>query len=367
MKNIYFMLIISLFMFMPFIVNAETCNKDDISITSINLEKKNGRIEEKSEAKIEDKNINLDLNMTSVGDSIIYKLEVKNDSDEDYELDKNSINVESDYVSYSFETEDNSKIIEAKSRKTVYLKVSYDVKVPDEAFKGDTYNEDKQMVVNLSSNNEEPVNVPDTWTISYIVVGIFLIISLGVMYKYMGSNRLNLFTILFISSIYVLIPITVNAICKCEISVDSKVEIHKEEIVMETACLYIGESGCYPTLYNEIEKKMVTYPKGMKLKELEEREMPILLETYPDIDRYLNHFFVKKEVEACELEAKRLYPSTSQYKDYSNAVVECSRNNIERITYTNETEYMERYNEYMETEVRPASEGCYIFSMGTLC
>lgn len=46
--------------------------------------------------------------MSEVGDTIKYKLIIANDSNDDYKLDENSLNVESYYMDYTFELEDNS-------------------------------------------------------------------------------------------------------------------------------------------------------------------------------------------------------------------------------------------------------------------
>lgn len=63
--------------------------------------------------------------MSKVGDNIKYKFVIKNDSLEDYEIDKTSLNINSDYINYSFETNDNSNIVRANSSKNVTLIVEY--------------------------------------------------------------------------------------------------------------------------------------------------------------------------------------------------------------------------------------------------
>ena len=119
-----FLLPILLFlMFIPLYVNAETCDTDKITISSITVENKSDNVEELEKATASGKNINLNLSMSEVGDNIEYKFVVKNDSNEDYELDKTSLNLNSDYINYLFETEDNSNVVKANSSKTVTLRV----------------------------------------------------------------------------------------------------------------------------------------------------------------------------------------------------------------------------------------------------
>ena len=75
-------------MFMPFVVNAETCDTDKISIDSITLEENFDNVEELEEARVNGKNINLNLSMSEVGDNVKYKITVKNDSNEDFDFGK---------------------------------------------------------------------------------------------------------------------------------------------------------------------------------------------------------------------------------------------------------------------------------------
>ena len=89
--------------------------------------------------------------MSEVGDNIEYKFVVKNDSKEYYELDKNSFKISSDYIVYTLESNDDSNIVKANSSKIVYLKVEYKNEVPDEAFESGAYNDNKSMIVNLST------------------------------------------------------------------------------------------------------------------------------------------------------------------------------------------------------------------------
>ena len=93
--------------------------------------------------------------MSEVGDTITYKVVVKNDSNENYGLVKNSLSISSDYVDYTLESSDNSNVIKPKSNKMFYLIIKYNNKVPDDQFRSGTYNDNKSMIVQLSTNNTE--------------------------------------------------------------------------------------------------------------------------------------------------------------------------------------------------------------------
>ena len=84
-KMLHFIIVCILFI--PLLVNAETCDNDKITISSISMESKTSNVEELSEATVKGRNINLNLNMSAVGDNIDYDITVNNNSNEDYIID----------------------------------------------------------------------------------------------------------------------------------------------------------------------------------------------------------------------------------------------------------------------------------------
>ena len=64
MKKILLLLFV---LFMPFIVNAETCDTSKITISSISMEEKSEDVTEIDEASIDGKKINLNLSMANDG------------------------------------------------------------------------------------------------------------------------------------------------------------------------------------------------------------------------------------------------------------------------------------------------------------
>ena len=248
-----FILPILLFlMFIPLYVNAETCDTDKITIDNITIENKSNNVEEIEEATANGKNINLNLSMSEVGDSIEYKFIVKNDSNEDYELDKNSFNLSSDYIEYTLDTEDDTNIVKANSSKVVSLKVNYANELPDDAFESGTYNDNKSMTLNLSTG--DIINVPDTLknpntgVQSYILI-LFLILLISITaYVILKKKKYAKFMILII----VMVPIGVYALCKCEISIESNIIIKQQsnkicqraETLHTATCSRTDKYGC---------------------------------------------------------------------------------------------------------------------------
>ena len=140
--------IIAVLLFIPCIVNAE----ENIYIDSIELEEVKGEVVELEEATANDKTINLNLRMSNKDDEIKNKLVIKNETEEDYEINKNNIKVNSDYIDYSLES-DNNNIIKSNTSKTVYLRVKYSNEVNQSNFVNGVYQDNITMKLNLKTND----------------------------------------------------------------------------------------------------------------------------------------------------------------------------------------------------------------------
>ena len=261
MKNIILPVLLFL-MFIPFYVNAETCDTDKITIENITIESKSDNVEELSQATANGKSINLNLSMSEVGDSVEYKFIVKNDSNDDYVLDKNSFNIGSEYIDYTFESEDDTNVVKANSSKNVTLKVEYKNKVPDDKFKGGSYNDNKTMIVQLS--NENTINAPDTFKNpktgdqSYIFIILIIFLVSGSLYIILKKRKYAKFMILIIGTA-IIIPMSVYAICKCEIKIETNISIKNKKY---NPCIYDGEMEIGQSYTNG----QYTYIYGMKKK-----------------------------------------------------------------------------------------------------
>ena len=228
-KKIILPLILFL-MLMPFMVNAETCDLDKISIDSITIKEKVGNATEIEQPVIEGKKIKVNLKMMEVNDSIEYKLVIKNDSNEDYELDKNSFDANSDYIEYTLKSNDENLVVKAGKTKEVYLKVQYKNEVPNASFNEGKFNDNKSYVLNLS--NGQTIAVPDTIKNpktgdSLIMLILICILCVGItMYVVLSKKKINKFMVLLLTLI-ITIPASVYALCKIEITVESNVTIEK--------------------------------------------------------------------------------------------------------------------------------------------
>ena len=244
-----FILPILLFLlFIPIFVNAETCDTDKITISSITMESKSDNVEELEEATANGQNIKLNLSMSEVGDNATYKVVIKNDSDEDYELDKTSLSSNSDYINYTFESEDNSNVVKAGEVKSVFLKVNYVNEVPDEVIESGKYNDIQSMTLSLSNGNtinvSDQLKNPNTRVQSYVLISFIILSTSIVVYVLLKKKKYAKYMVLIISTA-IIIPIGVYALCKCEIKVESKVEIKKTCIILYDSNNSLQREKCH--------------------------------------------------------------------------------------------------------------------------
>ena len=244
MKYLRFFIILLL---IPFMVLAEECNINDVVISSIEPIKTNGNLVEKTEATAEGKKINLDLKVYEEGDSIEYKVLLKNTSNEDYYFDENSLKQDNDYMSYEFIYQDNSNIIKPKEEKELIIRVTYKNKVQEESSTG-SINKTNNVIINLSNkektsdtsiNNSidtisrmiENPNTNDRILLITIILGIALAIIATT--KYIKKKKF-IKTLLIVLPLLMIIPVTVYAICKCHIELSSQIEIDVKEATFLT-------------------------------------------------------------------------------------------------------------------------------------
>ena len=242
MKKIMISLLL-IFLLMPVFVNAETCDLDKISISSITMENKSDTVTELDEANASGKNISLKLDMVNVEDNINYKITIKNDSKSDYELDNNSFNSGSEYIVYSVKSEDNNNIVKAKSSKSFLLNVQYKNKIPEDKFTNGEFNYSKNLKLVLSADS---LKNPNTFNSIIFVVIILLFLSIITLISIKKKKTPKSIVLLGL----LLIPISVNAVCKYEININSKIIIEGKDLYeVDNGPYYnINKDKKYPTL-----------------------------------------------------------------------------------------------------------------------
>lgn len=245
-------LLVLLILIIPFMVNAATCDTDKITINSIKLvDDGNDNVTENSDPVAAGKEIKVDISMSNVGDNAIYKLIVKNDSDEDFEFDKNSINIDSQYIDYSFDI-DGTNIIKANSSKEIYLNINYKKEVPDSAFEDGIFLNEQTMNVDLSNNSDVPNN-PKTG-ISILLIFLLIVTIFSFLVLAISNNKKYNKLMVLLVALMLVIPVSVYALCRCSLKVDSRVRIESK---VQSFCIRYGAD-----LVNS-EALYFRYEKGM--------------------------------------------------------------------------------------------------------
>ena len=220
-KKINFILLIILFL-IPSIIKAETCDNDSIKLISIYLEEKSEGITELEEATIENNKIKVNIKILELNDYIKYKLVLKNESDQDYNLD-NSISNSDDTISYTILDVDNKSTIAPGETKEIYLLIEYKNKVDSSNFENGTYTKNEDIVLTLLSNDNNDIINPNTSIISpkiMLIVIPILILSIMLFIKLKRISYLGIFILSII-----LLPKIVYALCTCKVDVISQITI----------------------------------------------------------------------------------------------------------------------------------------------
>lgn len=225
MKRILSLMIL-LLLLVPCVVNAAACDPAKVYIDSIEPES-NSNVVEIEESSAKDKTIDLNLEMFNQGDNIKYKIVLKNDSEDDFIFDKNSLNIGSKYIEYRIESTDTSNILKAKSSKTMYLVVNYKNQIPTSEFNNGTYEDNVNMKVNLSYDD---ILNPNTGINYILIISLVLLMSI----IFIAIKKKNYSKVLIIVGI-LLIPFSVNALCRCMININAKVKIN---ILDDNFCIY---------------------------------------------------------------------------------------------------------------------------------
>ena len=225
----FFIILLTLFM-IPCIVLAEECNSSSITLESIELKSINGYAEELNNASIDGKKVNLDLKLYDPGDSIEYNLKVKNTSNEDFYIDEGSLKSNNDYLEYHFTYDDNSNVVKANKEKNMIIKVQYKNRVPTELLTNNVYNYTNNVVLNLSNQNNNLVINPNTGNILINCLMILFIITL-LFFIITKKKKTSKLLFLIIGSI-IIIPTIVQAICKCEVELEAKIQIVEENSIL---------------------------------------------------------------------------------------------------------------------------------------
>lgn len=250
MKKINYLLIL-IILLIPIFVQAEDCNPNEVIIKAITIKGQSSTAEEITSATIDKHTINMNLKFQEVGDYVLYTAFIENDSKEDYQFQTDSIAASSDYIEYKVVSEDT--IIKPNETKIIEIKATYKKEVEDEKFENGTFTDNKQLVLNLSFD-ENLVN-PETGPSHTIFSVLCILLGITIIVKTIKDDKkLKKASVLIIIS-SIMIPLTASALCLCKIEINSNVVIEKES---KKICVITGFGSCNDRLHGEnIQKRLL--------------------------------------------------------------------------------------------------------------
>ena len=224
MKKKVLLLILFLLLFPSVVLAKDTCNKNDIKIETIELSDIRGNAEELSSSNNNNNKINLNTKMNVIGDSLTYKVVVKNTSNSDYTFEKNTLT--KDYLSYDITYEDDSNIIKPNEEKVIYLRLSYDNKPEVESLVNGVLKENNEISFNLTK--ETSFINPETG--NKILLSLIYLLIPVITFFYLIKKKKPTFMLLLLITI---IPYIVNASCTCitTLDINLSLEIDRKEAV----------------------------------------------------------------------------------------------------------------------------------------
>ena len=267
-------------LFIPFLVLAEECDLDKISITSLEQVSIDGNTESVDNATFDDKTMNFNLKMFEVGDSITYNITIKNDSNEDYMIEEKSFKLDNDYIEYILKSSNGTNVVKANSTSTLTITIKYKKEVEDSLLVDGKYNNQSTVKMSLNTSAKEQkiefittdktknIDNPITSTYDIKLIIVILIISMIIiLLTIINKKKYSKYIILILP--FIIMP-TIYAICKCEIEVSSNIEIKKEDTVYdaieklskeENSCISKYEGQVTDELNKTVDAKNVYFNK----------------------------------------------------------------------------------------------------------
>ncbi len=251
MKRLLFFLLLFL-LFIP-VVSAVECKNCSVSIESISLDDSD-HVKELAEAKVTEQDIELQLKMVNVGDSIQYKIVLKNDSNRNYELESNSISSNSEYVDYILMAEDDSTMIQSHSSKTMILMAQYNRKIPDDIYRNGEYIDSVTIPFELSTDENAYQSNEKTSYLLLIAISfvIFVLIFFG--YKKYRSMKEFIFILCLLC-----IPVSVFATCQCNLHIDSTVTFKQKQYVYSNTSQTVGQGLNQTSVYTNLKEALESF------------------------------------------------------------------------------------------------------------
>ena len=225
MKKIvnYFLLILLTILLIP---NVYALN--NVKIESITLDTKSNDFLEMYPPKYEGMDISFDLSYMNVEDQVKYKVILKNYSNREYYINKDSISSSDEYIEYKYEFDNNSYTIKPNQEKTMYITIKYKNQIPQSKLADGVYTGKPQSKVSLS---DVLITNPSTYANILALLLIFITLIVITIIKVSKKKKIGI-NLLIIGLL--LIPITTYALENITITTTSKITIETKRNIIES-------------------------------------------------------------------------------------------------------------------------------------
>ena len=254
MKYLKYLLIL---LFIPFIVYAE----NNIEITKIELIEKSPYVAELESATNDNLKLKFNLSFTKLNDYAKYQVILKNNTNKDYGVDNTSTFNDGEFIKYEYSI-DGDKVLHANSEKTIYVTITYSKEISEDKYENNKYSEKNNVSIEFSNDEKEQdkeletvkfVTNPKTSSneLIYLIISFSIIAILFIIIT--KNNKLKKYMLI----ILMLIPITIYALEKIHLDLETYIEIEQTKI------FYIA------THFDSeiIEQKEYHYIDGMTIEE----------------------------------------------------------------------------------------------------
>ena len=192
----YLLLVIVILLMVPSVVLAE----EDFTINSIEKLEINGETVEESEPTINGNNIDYNIRFYNEGDSIKYKLNVTNNTNDKLIIKDNIMSLSNENIKYELEIPDGISNIEKGNSKDLIISISYIKKANEEDFVGGLYKRNDNIEFTLR-NNQLIIGVANTLSnsaIKVVAVALIVLCIIGIIFtKTRVNNKITMIFILF--------------------------------------------------------------------------------------------------------------------------------------------------------------------------
>ena len=191
---------------------------ESIKIENITLNSKSDYTEIIRDAEVDGLSVSFDVKFREVGDFAKYDIIINNSSDKDYEISADY--GKNDYITYKYDFENNNNIVKKNSKKHLSITILYKTQVPPELVNDNNYEIKEKLFVYL--NNENKIINPETLSNYLFIILILLLFVLALIIYKKGLKRKMVIGLILLT---MLLPLTIYAAEKLQISINNKIHI----------------------------------------------------------------------------------------------------------------------------------------------